>query len=38
MGHVHYTSTAYYLTATAEMLGLAADRLVIEELGHGQAS
>lgn len=27
MGHVHYTSTAYYLTATAELLGLAADRL-----------
>ena len=27
MGHVHYTSTAYYLTATAELLGVAADRL-----------
>jgi len=27
MGHVHYTSTSYYLTATAELLGLAADRL-----------
>lgn len=26
MGHVHYTDTAYYLTATAELLGLAADR------------
>jgi integrase len=27
MGHVHYTSTSYYLTATAELLGLAAERL-----------
>lgn len=27
MGHVHYTSTSYYLTATAELLGVAADRL-----------
>jgi integrase len=27
MGHVHYTSTAYYLTASAELLGLAAQRL-----------
>jgi integrase len=27
MGHVHYASTAYYLTATAELLGIAADRL-----------
>jgi integrase len=27
MGHVHYTSTSYYLTATAELLGIAADRL-----------
>lgn len=26
MGHVHYSDTAYYLTATAELLGLAADR------------
>jgi integrase len=26
MGHVHYTDTAYYLTATAELLGLAAER------------
>jgi len=26
MGHVHYTSTSYYLTATAELLGVAADR------------
>jgi len=26
MGHVHYSSTAYYLTATAELLGLAAER------------
>jgi integrase len=26
MGHAHYTDTAYYLTATAELLGLAADR------------
>jgi len=27
MGHVHYTSTSYYLTATAELLGVAVDRL-----------
>lgn len=27
MGHVHYTSTSYYLTATAELLGIAANRL-----------
>lgn len=26
MGHVHYSETAYYLTATAELLGLAAER------------
>ena len=26
MGHSHYSDTAYYLTATAELLGLAADR------------
>ncbi len=26
MGHVNYSSTAYYLTATAELLGLAASR------------
>lgn len=26
MGHAHYSDTAYYLTATAELLGLAADR------------
>ncbi len=26
LGHVHYSDTAYYLTATAELLGLAADR------------
>ena len=26
MGHVHYSYTAYYLTATAELLGLAAER------------
>ncbi len=26
MGHVHYTDTAYYLTATAELLGLAAEK------------
>lgn len=25
MGHVHYSDTAYYLTATAELLGLAGD-------------
>jgi len=27
MGHVHYTATAYYLTATPELLQLASDRL-----------
>jgi hypothetical protein len=26
LGHAHYSDTAYYLTATAELLGLAADR------------
>ncbi len=26
MGHVHYRDTAYYLTATAELLGLAAEK------------
>ena len=26
MGHAHYSNTAYYLTATAELLGLAAGR------------
>lgn len=26
MGHAHYSDTAYYLTATAELLGLAAER------------
>ena len=26
MGHVHYRETAYYLTATAELLGLAAEK------------
>jgi hypothetical protein len=26
MGHVHFTSTAYYLTATTELLALAAER------------
>lgn len=26
MGHAHYTDTAYYLSATAELLGLATDR------------
>ena len=36
MGHVHYSSTAYYLTATAEMLGVAAERLITPEVGHGQ--
>lgn len=34
MGHVHYSSTAYYLTATAEMLGVAAERLGIQEVGN----
>jgi integrase len=37
MGHVHYTSTAYYLTATAEMLDVAADRLAVQEICHDQA-
>jgi integrase len=37
MGHVHYTSTSYYLTATAELLGVAADRLgATAEVLHGQ--
>lgn len=27
MGHAHYTSTSYYLTATAELLGVVTDRL-----------
>jgi len=36
MGHVHYTSTAYYLTATAETLGVAADLLLTSEVRHGQ--
>ncbi len=37
MGHVNYTSTAYYLTATPELLALAADRHAkhVEEVGHG---
>jgi hypothetical protein len=26
MGHVHYSDTAYYLRATAELLALAAER------------
>jgi hypothetical protein len=26
MGHVHYTDTAYYITATAELMRLAAGR------------
>jgi integrase len=26
MGHVHYRNTAYYLTATAELLGIAAEK------------
>jgi integrase len=36
MGHVHYSSTAYYLTATAEMLGVAAERLFTQEVNHDQ--
>ena len=36
MGHVHYSSTAYYLTATAEMLGVAAERLFAQEVSHDQ--
>lgn len=35
MGHVHYTSTSYYLTATAEILGVAAERLLPKEGNHG---
>ena len=36
MGHVHYTSTSYYLTATAELWGVAAERLdaVSREVPH----
>lgn len=36
MGHVNYTSTAYYLTATPELLALAADRDAkhVEEVPH----
>jgi len=26
LGHAHYTDTAYYVRATAELLGMAADR------------
>ena len=26
LGHVHYSNTAHYLTATAELLGLTAER------------
>jgi integrase len=29
LGHARYTDTAYYITATAELLGMAADRAVI---------
>ncbi len=38
MGHVHYTSTSYYLTATSELLGVAAERLgqVAEGALHGE--
>lgn len=36
MGHVHYTSTAYYLNATPELLAAAADRLTTPEDNHGQ--
>jgi len=38
MGHVHYTSTAYYLNATAELLDLAAERLATapKEVSCGQ--
>jgi integrase len=37
MGHVHYSDTAYYLTATAELLGLAAglhERSLQQEEAH----
>jgi len=36
MGHVHYTSTAYYLSATPELLAAAAGRVAGSEDGHGQ--
>ena len=26
MGHVHYSNTAYYITATPELMALAAER------------
>lgn len=29
LGHAHYTDTAYYVTGTAELLGMAADRAAI---------
>ena len=37
MGHVHFTSTAYYLTATTELLALAAERYQkwLDEKGEG---
>ncbi|RJT23239.1 integrase [Mesorhizobium waimense] len=34
LGHAHYTDTAYYVTGTADLLGMAADRA----LAHGGAS
>jgi len=34
MGHVHYSSTAYYLTATAELLGVVAERIATLEVDH----
>lgn len=30
LGHAHYTDTAYYITGTAELLGMAADRAFAE--------
>ena len=29
LGHARYTDTAYYITGTADLLGMAADRAVI---------
>jgi hypothetical protein len=31
LGHVHYSDTAYYITGTAELLGLAAARAFAPE-------
>ena len=31
LGHARYTDTAYYVTGTADLLGIAADRAFIGE-------